>query len=269
MTNKTPRSLYLWLSLPLAALLVISSYGGLFWPAAYSRETPLWAAQVKGSDVVNLVVAAPVLLVSAVLGLRKSMAAQLIWLGTLLFLLYNFLIYALAVRFNSLFLVYCAIFGMSFYAFVIGLSSFSSREAAALYSPRAPVKTIATVFLLVAAVFGAQWLREIVPALLSGVAPPKSVTDTGLPTNPVHFLDLAVALPGHVIAAVLLVRRRVAGYVWAPILLTLGILMFLAIAAMVIAMWRIGAPGGRVPALIFASAAAGGALLLAKYLRTR
>ena len=268
MTNNTPRSLYLWLSLPLGALLVISSYGGLFWPAAYSRETPLWAAQARGGDVVNLVVAAPVLLVSAVLGLRKSMAAQFIWLGTLLFLLYNFLIYALTVRFNSLFLVYCAIFGMSFYAFVIGLSSFSSREAAALFSPRAPVKTIATVFLLVAAVFGVQWLREIVPALLSGVAP-KSVTDTGLPTNPVHFLDLAVALPGYVIAAVLLVRRRAAGYVWAPILLTLGILMFLAIAAMVIAMSRIGAADGRVPALIFASAAAGGALLLAKCLRTR
>ena len=268
MTNSTPRSFYLWLSLPLAALLVLSSYGGLFWPAVYSRETPLWAAQAKGGDVVNLVVAVPVLLVSAVLGLRKSIAAQLIWLGTLLFLLYNFLIYALAVRFNSLFLVYCVIFGISFYSFVIGLTCFSSREAAALYSPRAPVKTIAMVFLLVAAVFGVQWLHEIVPALLSGVAP-KSVSETGLPTNPIHFLDLSVALPGYVIAAVMLLRRMSAGYVWAPILLTLGILMFLAIAAMVIAMSRNGAADGRVPVLIFVSAAAGGALLLAKYLRTR
>lgn len=130
------------------------------------------------------------------------------------------------------------------------------------------MKTIATVFLLVAAVFGVQWLHEIVPAQLSGVAP-KSVTETGLPTNPVHFLDLSVALPGCAIAAVMLVRRMPAGYVWAPILLTLGILMFLAIAAMVIAMSRIGAADDRVPVLIFASGAAGGALLLAKYLRTR
>lgn len=37
MTNSTPRSLSLWLSLPLAALLVLSSYGGLFGPP-YIRE---------------------------------------------------------------------------------------------------------------------------------------------------------------------------------------------------------------------------------------
>ena len=76
-----------------------------------------------GGDAVNLVVIVPVLLIGAALAQRGSVSARLIWMGTLVFLLYNFVVYAMAVHFNALFLAYCGILGGSFYALVWSLAS--------------------------------------------------------------------------------------------------------------------------------------------------
>jgi hypothetical protein len=143
-----------------------------------------------GGDAVNLVVLVPVLLVSAGWAQRGWIPARLVWMGALIFLLYNFAIYTVAVHFNTLFLVYCGILGGSFYALAGSLSSLSPADVAGAYGGRAPVKSIAAVLGLIGLVFGALWLREIVPALISGQTP-KSLVDTGLFTHPVHILDLS------------------------------------------------------------------------------
>ena len=98
-------------------------------------------------DAVNLFVIVPVLLVTAILAYRGSLPAKLIWLGTLLCILYSSIFYALAVHFNQLFFVYCGVLGFSFYAIAGSLSSVPLDEIADKYGPRAPVKTTA-VFLL-------------------------------------------------------------------------------------------------------------------------
>jgi hypothetical protein len=222
----------LWLSYPLAALVAVAAGAGLFWPPAYAQETPVWAAEGTGGDAVNLVLIVPILLVSARLAQRGSVAARLVWMGTLIFLLYNFLVYAMAVHFNALFLVYCGVLGFSFYALVGSLPSLSPAEIASSYSPRAPVKTMAAAFFLIALVFAAQWLREIIPALLSGQAP-KSVRDAGLLTSPVHVLDLSIVLPGFVITAIMLLRRKPVAFILAPALMVFAILMTLSVAGMI------------------------------------
>jgi hypothetical protein len=53
------------LSLPLAALFAASSLGGIPLPDVYAREAPLWAAQGVGQNWVDLIVAVPLLLISA------------------------------------------------------------------------------------------------------------------------------------------------------------------------------------------------------------
>jgi hypothetical protein len=64
-------------------------------------------------------------------------------------------------------------------------------------------------------VFGAVWLSQIVPDLLSGRAS-TSASSVLLPTNPVHVLDLALFLPAVVTSGVMLLRGRPFGYVTAP-----------------------------------------------------
>jgi hypothetical protein len=45
---------------------------------------------------------------------------------------------------------------------------------------------------------------------------PQSVIDMGLPTNPVHILDLAFFLPAVILTGVLLLKRKPLAYTLAP-----------------------------------------------------
>jgi len=230
MRSKATNLPALWVSLPLAVLVAITASAGLWWPPTYARESALWAAEGMGGDAVNLAVIVPVLLLAAGLTQRGSVAARLVWMGTLVFLQYNFAVYATAVHFNALFLAYCGILGGSFYALVGSLPSLSPSDVAGAYGPRAPVKTMAAVLGLIGLVFAALWLGEIIPALISGQTP-KSITDTGLFTNPVHVLDLSFVLPALIVTAIQLLRRRAVAFVLAPVLMVFCVLMTVAIAA--------------------------------------
>jgi len=256
----------LWLSIALAFLTAVSAGAGLFWQPAYARETAFWAAQGMGGDAVNLVVVVPVLLISAVLTRRGSLSGRLVWMGTLLFLLYNFFIYAMAVHFNELFLVYCGILGCSFYALAASLPSLSPAEVAGRYGPRAPVRVIAGVSFLIACIFAALWLADIIPALVSGSIP-KSLAGTGLVTNPVHVLDLSFLLPAFAITGILLLRGRPLAFILAPVLMVFAILMNTAIAAMMVSMTLQGFANSYGMAAFFSVFAAGVVWLLARYLR--
>jgi len=221
----------LWLSFPIALFVAVATSGGLFWPSVYSRETPIWAIEGRGGDAATLFVIVPTLLISTILALRGSISARLVWMGTVLFMLYDYVMYAMAVHFNALFLVYCAALGLSFYALVLGFRSLQPSEIANIYAPRAPVKTTATVLFVLAVFFAAQWLREIIPALLSG-HPPKSVTDAGLLTSPVHVLDLSIVLPAFFFTGIMLLRRKSEAFVFSPVLLAFAILMIVAVVGM-------------------------------------
>ena len=59
-----------------------------------------------------------VLFIAAYFVNKGSVKAFLVWSGVLLYLIYAYVIYAFDVHFNSLFLVYVAILGLSFYALV-------------------------------------------------------------------------------------------------------------------------------------------------------
>ena len=256
----------LWVSLPLAVLVAITACAGLWWPPAYARESALWAAEGMGGDAVNLAVIVPVLLLSAGLAQRGSVSARLVWMGALVFLLYNFFVYAMAVHFNALFLAYCGILGGSFYALAGSLPSLSPSDVAGAYCRRAPVKTMAAVLCLIGLVFAALWLREIIPALISGHTP-QSIADAGLITNPIHVLDLSFLLPGLIVTAIQLLRHRAVAFVLAPVLMVFCILMTVAIAGMMVAMSLGNFAADYSMAAFFLASAAGCAALLVRYFR--
>lgn len=235
METRTGR-LVLWMSLPLAALFAVTAAAGVFWPPTYAQEKIKWAVQGMAGDVVNLFVIVPVLLVSAILAYRGSIAARLIWLGALLCILYSSIFYALAVHFNQLFFVYCGVLGFSFYGIVGSLSSLPVNEIAARYGPRAPVKTTAIVLMLFALLTAVQWLQQIIPALRSGT-PPQEVVETGLFTHPAAVLDLSTFLPAWFICGILLLRRKTVAFTLAPALMSAMLLMTLSIEGMAVGMY--------------------------------
>jgi hypothetical protein len=203
----------------------------------------------------------PILTIVTILALRGSAAGQLVWMGTLVYLIYDFLGYAFAAHFNAMFLAYCAVLGLSFFVLAGSFLSLPILEVARRCGPRTHTKTIAAVLLLVALGLILHWMSVIIPAMVAGRMP-QTVCDSGLVIEPVAVLDLAFGAPACLIAAILLFRRKPLGIVLAPIILTFLALSALVLAPMGIAMARRGFETGGSLCLIGLGIAGGSAVLL-------
>jgi hypothetical protein len=203
------------------AAAVIAAAGSIVGLAAsggiYGRETAAFLDQAIAQDIVNIAVVSPAIIVSALLARRGSLTAWLAWLGAVAFTVYNYVIYTLSIHAGPLFLAWVAVLGLSLYALIGDLVALDPRSVGARFVS-APRRTVGWFLIVVAALFCGLWLTDIVPALLSGQVP-AAARDLGLPSNPVHVLDLAFYLPATFTAGALLLRNRAAGYVLAPALL--------------------------------------------------
>ncbi len=218
-----------WLTLAIVVLVLIASIAGLALTSTYARETTPYAIQAMGQDIANLVSVA-VLLIAVYFASKGSVKAFLVWMGAVLTLLYAYVIYAFAAHFNSLFLVYVAILGLSFYTFLSGVLGLQPDRLQPHFVAVTKAKVVSIYLLLVAVLFALLWLSQDIPAIVAGKAP-QSVTESGLLTNPVHVLDLGLYLPAMIITAMLLWRRKFLGYFFAIPLLIFNILTGIGILA--------------------------------------
>lgn len=239
----------LWSTITIAVLVAVMSIAGLFWPATYAREAAYSRTGGYASDIVDLVLVVPILLISGIKGYRGSIPARLVWLGTQGYLLYNLVIYAFGVKFNPLFLVYVTTLSLCFFVTVFTISSIPLEQVAEAYASRAPRKTIAIMFLVLAVQTAVFELREDVAAILAGQVP-QSVTQATTPVNFIHVLDLGFLLPALCVTAILLFRRKASAYALAPALLTLLAIMSLELVSILTVMGRAGF-GMSIPMIIF------------------
>ena len=262
----SPRTtIWLWLSAPIALLVAIAAGVGFFIEDLY-RDTPINAAQAVGQDFITLVVALPVLVISAILAARGSRRAHMVWLGVLVYLVYTYVMYALAIQFNSLFLVYVALLGCSLYALIGGLVTTDFVGIKAHFSRGTPVKAVSIFLAVVAVLFYFLWLSEDIPALLAGEVP-QGVIDSEAPTDVVHVLDMVWILPAMVLTAVWLWRGRALGYALAGTLLSFLSLLVLAIISMIVLEVLYGLAAAVGVAVIFGGVFAISLGMLAWYLR--
>jgi hypothetical protein len=223
---------------------------------AYARETAAWTAQAIGQDWFDLLIAAPWLALCGYLA-PSSRRWRVLLAGAYAYVIYELLIYAFAVHFNALFLVYCATLGVSAFAF-LRLVTLLRHDTPRL--GRRAAHLAGGFLVALGAIFALLWLAEDIPATLANT-PSGALTETGLFTNPVHVIDLSFVLPAHIVIGVLVWRRRKLGNLYAPILLAFGILMAASIAGMLLVM------GGALPvALVMATIAFATALVLARTL---
>ncbi|HEY6174583.1 MAG TPA: hypothetical protein VIX73_09080 [Kofleriaceae bacterium] len=240
-----------WAPFPIAILVAVAATMGIANPAIYARETPSWAAQGTGQDWINLVVCAPALLAAGALALRGSRQARVIVGGLLLYTAYSFVIYAFAMHFTTLFLVYCTVLGSSTFALVDLVIALRAEDGDSWYDERAPIRITAATLIGIAGIFGVLWLIQIVPALVTGTDP-AGLEEVGLAANPVHVLDLSLLLPAMIVVGVALLRRHSFGDALAPMLLTFAITMAIAIGGMVAMMYRRGLALDAAPTIVMA-----------------
>lgn len=254
-------------ALIVAVLVTIASFAGISDPATYARETASWRAQGIGQDWIDLLIAAPWLVASAIATLRGSRRASLMLGGGLAYTAYSFVVYAFDVHFNQLFLVYCAILGLSVYGLVALAIALAGQDVRGWFTDRAPRQVASVMMMATAGVFALLWLADDAPAVIRG-EPPANLAEVGLPTNAIHVLDLSLVLPALFASGVLLWRQRGAGYVLATIAMGFCVLMDLNIAGIVIAMQRAGLPADLTLACVFGVVAKFSAVLLVLLLRS-
>lgn len=247
MSPRSSRSVLLW-SVAVSLLIVLASVAGLSDPRVYGQETANWAAQAKGQDLGNLL--AVIVLLTAALRYRTgSQPAGLVWLGTLLYLVYAFVVYAMAVHLNYLFGVYVAVLGLSAWAVIFQVNDV---RRGGVHDPQGTPRTVAACVVIATGVlFAGLWLSELVPALVTGTVP-ASLTEAGLWVNPIHVLDLALVLPGFMIAGIAALRDRVHGLFWLGPWLVFSALMGASIVAAMVLMITAGATNA-APALVMVS----------------
>jgi hypothetical protein len=236
----------------LAAVFAATSLGGILLPSTYARETASWRAQGIGQDWFDLVLLIPVLVASGARARKGSRSARIVLGGALVYSVYSFVLYAFDVHFNTLFLVYCAGLGVSFFS-LAGLLAGSLREdARTWFDDQAPARLAGVLLVVIACLFAALWFSEIVPALAQGTIP-ASLAEGAFFTNPVHVLDLSLLLPAMIASGVSLARRRAFGYAVGPLMLVFNVLMPVAIIAMFVAMRAEGVPTDLTPVPVLAA----------------
>lgn len=261
------RKIILVLSIILLFFLIIASYAGIFIAQTYARNTPSFAAQGIGQDIINLFVVAPLLLYSSIFYYKDHKRAMFLWAGLIMYVLYSYVIYCFSQPFNSLFLVYCAVLGLAFYTFILFLLENFQKPIKDWYRKKFPINVVISFMLVISILFYFVWLSEVIPALIRNQIP-QSIIENGVNTNPVHVLDISIILPALILTAILLFKNNEHGYFLAPILLIFLLMMALAIIGMIIAMQILGVPTDIGLSVIFIIIAILDALITTKVLIT-
>lgn len=190
---------------------------------------PVSNGNARGTALVELVLAVPLLVVSTVLAHRGSARGVITWLGATGYLLYNSLMFLFATPFNSLFLLYVAAFSLCIWSAILVLSHTDIAALGSQCSPTAPVRAIAIYAWVVVGLNLLVWLKGIVPAMTNDV-PTSFLEGSGMTTSPVYVQDLAIWFPLTATAALLLWRKRPWGF-----LLSGAVLVMLVIEAIGVA----------------------------------
>jgi len=168
-------------------------------------DAPNWVQQAQGTDLATLFLAVPVLAFGLWQASRGSAAGRLAVVAGLLYLVYNYAIFAFSVAMNPLTAVHIAIFGLSLWSLV--LAGRGVVDAAEDVTDRLDRRAAGGLLIGVGAMFGLLWLGQIVTTTTTGVLPPDLVK-AGISSNPVYALDLAFFLPLCVLAGIGLLRRN-------------------------------------------------------------
>ena len=224
------------LSLVSLACAAAAAVTTLLWSGSFPEPSPAPAfngalAEARGWSAATLGLALPLMGASLLATRRGSLRARLVWLGTLAYLVYTYLEFAVSPPFTALYLVYVSAFGCAIAALVMGATSLDMAAVTSAFADRVPRRTTAAFGLVSSLMLAGAWLKEIVARSLAG--------DFGWPQGEdairhvVHALDLGLQVPLGIAAGLLLFRRRPYGYVVAAILLVNAVCMGAALTTMV------------------------------------
>lgn len=188
------------------------------------------------TDIANIAVGLPLLLLSMWLAWRGNTTGLLCWGGGLFFVLYSYAAYLIGVPFGVLFLPYAALVALSACALVALFVRIDHREMARYVTKTAPVKTSAGIL-------GGLGLLIVVRQIGLVATALEQNTGVGMHELALWIADLTIAVPALIASGVMLWRRAPAGYAaGAGLLLSYGALSIGLVPVMIMQARMSGSP---------------------------
>ncbi len=206
----TPGPVATGLSAALAAVAALTCALTLFVPGVLTGP-PAMNGSARGTALVALVVAVPVLVTAMVLARRGSVRAVPVWIGAVAYLLYNAVLFVLATPFDDLFLLDVATLSLALWSLVAVLHGVDVARFGALFAGGTPVRAVAVYVWVVVGLNTLAWTAPVLRAMAAD-GPPAFLAGTGLTTSPTYIQDLAFWLPAMAVAAAWLWRRAAWGF---------------------------------------------------------
>lgn len=196
------------LSGAIAALMIAASLAGLLVDGLYHEGA--WAREAfRGGDVITLTIAAPLLIISLIMSIRGSHRAEPVWIGMIVYTLYNYAYATFGTAFNDVFLLHIALFSMSVFALACAIPNLDLAAIARTFRDAIGARTIGVFLVIVGAGQGGLWIFLVVRNAITG----EVLHDIPVWGQHLVFaLDLALLVPSLVLAGVLLARRRPFGF---------------------------------------------------------
>lgn len=193
----------------------------------YEHDTIFSAGAIQGADIISLFVGLPLLAVSFLLYRRGSLHGGFLLASILAYYFYYAASLTLVVAYNNLYLVYLALFAVSFYALILALTAIDLPSLPVRFSSRLPRRGMAIFMFVVGIGVAFIWLSDVIYALTTNGVPEALGTQTALVT---YTLDVGIIAPACFLAGILILHRAPLGYLLTGLLT----IMLTMIGAMVI-----------------------------------
>ncbi|HET9249138.1 MAG TPA: hypothetical protein VFP13_04255 [Actinomycetota bacterium] len=208
------------LSVAIVILMVGASAAGLVVDDLYP-DGP-WAREaLRGGDLTTLLLAAPILLLSLFFVRRGSRRAQVVWLGTLAYSVYNYAYYAFGARFNDVFLIHIALLALAIWATTFAVAGIDVAIVVRSLNRGRSGRWAGAFLALVGTILGGLWIALSIRFAFTG-GPMADIPIRGI--HLVFAIDLALLVPALVVAGVLCWRRSRSGILFAGVMTVMGAL---------------------------------------------
>jgi len=196
---KERHNLTLFLSTIVMILAAGASTGGLFLPGLY-RDADFFKISWMANDIITLFVVVPLTIITIKFYRKGSQKSYLLLMGLIAYMLYNYAFYLFGTVFNKFFLLYVAIFVLSIYTLILGLTGLEIKNIASGFNINTPVKWIATYLFFTTIPLLIVEGSQCVQFIISGKEPA---------VPPLIFaLDLSIVIPNSLLAGFLLWNRK-------------------------------------------------------------
>jgi hypothetical protein len=221
------------------------------------------ASEGVGWDLVTLCLVVPALALTLPALFRGSLRGTLLSAGFLLYFLYQYTEYAVALAYGPFFILYVAIVGLSVSGLALLLSRVDVAALPARFGPRFPRRAMVAFGLYMGLLLGGLWLP-----LIAWTFDAAGVTELyGGTTLVVQAFDLGFLVPLGLFTAVTVYRRLPVGYLLSAVVIVKG----MSIAAGIVAMLVVEAVATDVvqlvPIVIFALTALAGVAIAVRIYR--